>query len=138
MRIVFCILLIIVFCMSAVSALDGYDYYQEISYTACDQAIYQQDIVIHRTTGNAYEEVSGSLNIFHLYVDDHCQEDYGDIRFTDASGNALAYYLWPDYDSSAPGFAVRLEGADQSGTLTVWYGNPERGGRERRGRRRVL
>ena len=34
-------LLIIVFaCLP--SALDGYDYYQEISYTACDQAIYQQ------------------------------------------------------------------------------------------------
>jgi len=43
-----CLLLV-----AAVSALDGYDYYQTIEYAGCDQETYQQDIVIHRTTGTA-------------------------------------------------------------------------------------
>lgn len=114
-----CLLLV-----AAVSALDGYDYYQTIEYAGCDQETYQQDIVIHRTTGTAYNETSGGLETWHIYVGDHCREDYGDIRFTNSTGAELAYYLWPDYDSSSARFAVRLEGADQSGALTVWYGNP--------------
>ncbi len=109
--------------VAGVSAIDGYDYYQTIEYAGCDQEIYQQDIVIHRTTGTAYEEVVGPLRIWHIYVGDHCLEDYGDIRFTNSTGAELAYYLWPDYDSSSARVCVRMEGADQSGTLTVWYGN---------------
>ena len=106
------------------SALDGYEYYQKIEYAACDQEVYQQDIVVHRTTGTAYEETVGDLKVWHVYVGDRCKSDYGDVRFTDASGNALAYYLWPDYDSSSARFCVRLEGADAAGELLVWYGNP--------------
>jgi PKD repeat protein len=104
--------------------LTGYEYYQTIGYAACDQETYQQDIVVHRTTGTAYEETVGPLRIWHIYVGDHCREDYGDVRFTDASGNALAYYLWPDYDAESARFTVRLEGADAAGVLQVWYGNP--------------
>lgn len=105
-----------------VSALDDYDYYQMIEYTACDQETYQQDIVIHRTTGTAYQEADGPLRIWHIYVGDYCREDYGDVRFTNSTGE-LAYYLWPDYDCSSARFTVRLEGATTAGTLTVWYGN---------------
>ena len=105
------------------SALDGYAHSQTVEYAACDQAVYQQDLVIHRSAGTAYEETSGGLNVWHLYVGTDCREDYGDIRFVNSTGE-LAYYLWPDYDSSSARFAVRLEGADTAGTLTVWYGNP--------------
>ena len=113
-----CLLLV-----AAVSALDGYDYYQTIEYAGCDQETYQQDIVIHRTTGTAYNETSGGLETWHIYVGDHCREDYGDIRFTNSTGAELAYYLWPDYDAESARFAVRLEGATTAGTLAVWYGN---------------
>ena len=106
------------------SALDGYYYTQTIEYAACDQEIYQQDIVIHRSTGTAYNETAGGLETWHIYVGDHCREDYGDIRFTNSTGAELAYYLWPDYDSSSARVAVRLEGATSGGTLTVHYGNP--------------
>jgi len=114
-----CLLLV-----AGASALDGYDYYQTIEYAACDQETYQQDIVVHRTTGTAYNETAGGLETWHIYVGDHCREDYGDVRFTNSTGAELAYYLWPDYSSSSARFAVRLEGADTAGTLTVWYGNP--------------
>lgn len=97
---------------------------QAISYTAGDTANYEQDIVIHRTTGTSYEETVGGLRVWHVYVGDRCKSDYGDVRFTDASGNALAYYLWPDYDAESARFTVRLEGADAAGVLLVWYGNP--------------
>jgi PKD repeat protein len=114
-----CLLLV-----AGASALDGYDYYQTIEYAACDQETYQQDIVIHRTTGTAYNETAGGLETWHIYVGDHCREDYGDVRFTNSTGAELAYYLWPDYDSSSARFCVRLEGADAAGVLQVWYGNP--------------
>lgn len=109
--------------VAGASALDGYVYYQTIEYAACDQEIYQQDIVIHRTTGTAYNETAGGLETWHIYVGDHCREDYGDVRFTNSTGAELAYYLWPDYDSSSARFCVRLEGADAAGTLIVHYGN---------------
>lgn len=113
-----CLLLV-----AGASALDGYDYYQTIEYAGCDQSVYQQDIVIHRSTGTAYNETSGGLETWHIYVGDHCLEDYGDIRFTNSTGAELAYYLWPDYSSESARFAVRLEGADAAGEVTVWYGD---------------
>lgn len=112
-----CLLLV-----AGASALDGYGYYQTIEYAACDQATYQQDIVIHRSTGTAYNETAGGLETWHIFVGDHCQADYDDVRFTNSTGE-LAYYLWPDYDSSSARFAVRLEGADRAGALVIWYGN---------------
>ena len=114
-----CLLLV-----AGVSALDGYDYYQTIEYAGCDQEVYQQDIIIHRSTGTAYNETSGGLETWHIYVGEHCREDYGDIRFVNSTGAELAYYLWPDYDSSSARVCVRLEGATTAGTLTVHYGNP--------------
>ncbi len=99
-------------------------FHQGISYTAGDTANYEQDIVIHRSEGTSYDETAGVLKVWHVYVGDWCKSDYGDVRFTDASGNALAYYLWPDYDAESARFTVRLEGADAAGVLQVWYGNP--------------
>jgi PKD repeat protein len=113
-----CLLLV-----TGASALDGYDYYQTIEYAACDQEIYQQDIVIHRTTGTAYNETAGGLETWHIYVGEHCREDYGDVRFTNSTGAELAYYLWPDHDSSSARFVVRLTGANAAGSLVTWYGN---------------
>ena len=114
-----CLLLV-----AGVSALDGYAYYQTIEYAATDKDVYQQDIVIHRTTGTAYNETSGGLETWHIYVGDHCREDYGDIRFTNSTGAELAYYLWPGYDAESARVCVRLVGADRLGAVTVWYGNP--------------
>jgi len=113
-----CLLLV-----AGVSALDGYDYYQTIEYAGCDQEVYQQDIIIHRSAGTAYNETSGGLETWHIFVGEHCREDYGDVRFTDAAGAELAYYLWPDHTSSSARFTVRLENATAAWTLMVYYGN---------------
>jgi PKD repeat protein len=113
-----CLLLV-----AGASALDGYEYYQTIEYAATDKDVYQQDIVIHRSAGTAYNETSGGLETWHIYVGDHCREDYGDVRFTNSTGE-LAYYLWPDYDAESARVCVRLEGADAAGAVTVHYGNP--------------
>jgi hypothetical protein len=99
-------------------------YIYPIACAATDVAVYQQDVVIHRSEGTSYEETAGGLRVWHVYVGNRCKSDYGDVRFTDASGNALAYYLWPDYNSSSARFCVRLAGADVAGELLVWYGNP--------------
>jgi len=104
--------------------MQGYTFFFPIAYSATDVTVYQQDVVIHRSVGVSYEETVGDLKVWHVYVGDRCKSDYGDIRFTDASGNALAYYLWPDYDAESARFTVRLEGATSAGTLVIWYGNP--------------
>lgn len=104
--------------------MDTFQYYQTIEYTACDQEVYQQDIVIHRTEGEPYEETVAGFNIWHIYVGNRCKEDYGDIRFTNSADVELNYYLWPDYTSDCAKFCVRLVGMTCTGTLTVWYGNP--------------
>ena len=80
--------------------------------------------MIHRSAGTAYEEVVDNITTWHIYVGTNCRADYGDIRFTDATGSDLAYYLWPDYTSSSARFTVRLENADEAGVLTIKYGNP--------------
>ncbi len=99
-------------------------YSTRILFSGCDQAIYQQDLVVHRTVGRDYEEEAGGLKVWHIFIGPRCRADYGDLRFTDRHGRELAYYLWPDYDSSSARFCVRLEGADAAGGLLVWYGNP--------------
>ena len=104
--------------------MQGYTFFFPIAYSATDVAIYQQDVVIHRSEGTSYEETVGDLKVWHVYVGDRCKSDYGDIRFTDASGNALAYYLWPDHDTESARFTVRLEGADAAGVIQIHYGNP--------------
>jgi hypothetical protein len=103
--------------------LHRWRYSTRLLFSGCDQATYQQDLVIHRTAGQDYEEVSGGLKVWHIYIGPKCRPDYGDLRFTDRYGRELAYYLWPDYDSSSARFAVRLEGADAAGEVTAWYGN---------------
>ena len=104
--------------------MQGYTYFFPIAYAATDVTVYQQDVVIHRSEGASYEETVGDFKVWHVYVGNRCKSDYGDVRFTDASGNALAYYLWPDYDAESARFTVRLEGATSAGTLVIWYGNP--------------
>ena len=96
---------------------------RNISFTASDQSVYQQEVVIHRTNGTDYEENTGDLNVWHVYLGDQCREDYGDLRFVDSTGTQLAYYLSPDYTAEQALFYVRLEGADQPGTLQILYGD---------------
>lgn len=103
--------------------LSSFQYYQTITYTGCDQEVYQQDVVVHRSEGNAYEETVGGLNIWHVFVGDRCKNDYGDIRFTDGSGRELAYYIWSDFTSEIARFTVRLEDANLAGTLIIHYNN---------------
>jgi hypothetical protein len=104
--------------------LHRWRYSTRLLFSGCDQATYQQDLVIHRTAGQDHEETSGGLKIWHIFIGPKCRPDYGDLRFTDRYGRELAYYLWPDHDSSSARFCVRLEGADAAGDLLVWYGNP--------------
>jgi hypothetical protein len=99
-------------------------YSTRILFSGCDQATYQQDLVIHRTAGRDHEEEAGGLRIWHIYIGPRCRPDYGDLRFTDRYGRELAYYLWPDYTDESARVCVRLTGADVAGEVIVWHGNP--------------
>ena len=98
-------------------------YCRRVNYSGCDQEIYQQDLVVHRSSGRDYEETSCGLKIWHIYVGLQCRADYGDLRFTDRIGTELSYYLWPDFDGSGARICVRLEGATSAGAVMIRYGN---------------
>lgn len=98
-------------------------YCRTIAYTACDQDTYQQDVFIHRATGESYEETLDGLKVWHVFVEDLCRDDYGDVRFADDSGVELSHYLWPDYDSESGHFWVQLCNTTQSGRLHICYGD---------------
>ena len=100
--------------------LHRWRYSTRLLFSGCDQATYQQDLVIHRTAGQDYEEVFGGLKVWHIFIGPALRPDYGDLRFTDRYGRELAYYLWPDYSSESARFAVRLEGATSAGQMQVW------------------
>jgi hypothetical protein len=95
---------------------------QVISYTAGDTANYEQDIVIHRTSGAAYTENINGVYCWHVYVGNNCNTDYGDIRFFDSSGNTLSYYLWPGYDSATARFTVKIPASHQTSNIICGYG----------------
>ena len=104
--------------------MQGYTHFFPIAYSATDVTVYQQDVVIHRATGTAYQETVGTTKVWHIYVGTKCKADYGDIRFTKSDGTTeLNYYLWPDYTSSQARFTVKLEGTTNAGQIMVWYGN---------------
>jgi len=105
--------------------LSSFQYYQIIEYTGCDRDVYQQDVVIHRSLGENYEEIVNGLNIWHIFVGDKCREDYGDIRFTKAGGTSELNYYLINCDANGAKFTVRLEGVNEAGDVTVWYGNSD-------------
>ena len=106
------------------NSVNGWEYCQAVEYSGCDREVYQQDVVIHRSEGTAYEATESGLKVWHIYVGDLCLANYGDIRFTDEFENEFSYYLWPDFTSESARVSVRLDGADKYGSVTVWYGNP--------------
>lgn len=110
------------------SLFSRWRYSTRILFSGCDEATYQQDLIVHRTAGRDYEETVGtglsSLKIWHIFIGSKCRPDYGDLRISDRYGRELAYYLWPDYDAESARVCVRLEGADAAGAVTVHYGNP--------------
>ncbi len=101
----------------------GSGYSQNFTFVSSDQPVFQQMVIIHRTEGVAFEESGNGTKIWHVYVGDRCQEDYSDVRFTNTNGLQFAFYLWPTNTSELAQFYVRLEPADQPGTLRVFYGD---------------
>ena len=98
--------LVVILCLTLIAgatAIEGYTYLQEIEYSGCDQGVYQQDIVIHRATSLPYNETIGGLDVWHIYVGDHCREDYGDIRFVNSTGRSSRIISGRATTAAAPG-----------------------------------
>ena len=97
---------------------------QTIEYEGCDIETYQQDVVIHRSSGeNNVETRVNDGTTWNVYVGEHCQTTYDDIRFLDAGGNNVPYHLFPGFDADKATFRIRIENATDDGTIKVLYGN---------------
>ena len=62
-----------------------------------------------------------------IYLNEKCKSDFGDIRFTDADGDLLAYWMEEKVDSDYAVFWVKIPSVPANGTadIYVYYGNPD-------------
>lgn len=79
---------------------------------------YQQQFTVYRTTGTDAN--------YTVYVDDLCQEDYDDIRFTASDGTTLLDYYIISSTAGSATIWIEMDSIAASGTTTfyIYYGNP--------------
>lgn len=102
--------------------LEGYRYYKEITInnTVSELTDYQKKFVIHRSDGT---DVTGEYP--ELYIGEHCEADYDDIRFTTDDGVTLCNYWIQTSDSNESTIWVEIPTITGTGdtTLYLYYGN---------------
>jgi len=86
--------------------------------TAGEQTNYQKMITIHNS--------SGTNTIGHIYCNQHCRADFGDIRFTDEYNTELDYWMEDKTDSDNAIIWVEIPVIPSSGVANyyMYYGNP--------------
>jgi len=69
---------------------------------------------------------SGTDNGEHVYLNEHSQTDFGDVRFTDDDGNLLDYWMEEKVDGNYAVFWVEVADdlSTSSATIYIYYGNP--------------
>lgn len=102
--------------------LSSFRYCQFAKYAVFDQDVHQQEVEIHRCEGKAYEEPSGDVNIWHIFVEECCNDDYSDVLFTDENGQKLTYRRCPSPDINSARFHVDIQSTTSIGILKIWYG----------------
>ena len=89
--------------------------------TAGAQTDYQVRIIVHKGTS----EDSGE----HVYCNNHCRDDFGDIRFTKDDGTTELYYWLEEYTSGDKAtFWVKIPSIPASPdkvTIYIYYGNSD-------------
>ena len=89
--------------------------------TAGAQTNYQIRIIIHKGSGTDGEE--------HVYCNNHCRDDFGDIRFTKSDGTTLLDYWMEEYTSGDNAtFWVEVPSIPASpdkATIYIYYGKSD-------------
>ena len=89
--------------------------------TAGAQTNYQIRIIIHKGSGTDGEE--------HVYCNNHCRDDFGDIRFTKSDGETLLDYWMEEYTSGDKAtFWVEVDSIPASpdkATIYIYYGKSD-------------
>jgi len=85
------------------------------------QSNYQIKIIVHKGTGIDSEE--------HVYCNNHCRDDFGDIRFTKSDGETLLDYWIEEYTSGDKAtFWVEVDSIPASpdkATIYIYYGKSD-------------
>ena len=89
--------------------------------TAGAQTNYQIRIIVHKGSGTDGEE--------HVYCNNHCRDDFGDIRFTKSDGETLLDYWMEEYTSGDNAtFWVEVDSIPASpdtATIYIYYGKSD-------------
>jgi len=79
---------------------------------------YQMKVVVHKGTGTDDGE--------NVYCNNHCRDDFGDIRFTDVNGNELPYWMEEKVDGDYAVFWVKVPSIPASpNTATIYCYTPD-------------
>jgi hypothetical protein len=103
------------------SWLSGWEYRKAHNITGSSAGVqvnYQIMIIVHFNNGL---DTDGEV-----YLSGKCRTDFGDIRFTDPSGNSLDYWIRQKTDSVHALFWIKVDYIPQSpdyATIYLYYGN---------------
>ena len=104
--------------------LSGWDYRKSHEIQGSNvgaQTNYQVKIIVHKGSGTDSGE--------HVYCNNHCQDDFGDIRFTDSDGTTLLDYWMEEYTSGDKAtFWVEIPSIPASpdtATIYIYYGKSD-------------
>ena len=88
---------------------------------------YQREIAIHENSGETLHDYQVPVALSGSDFPGEAQPDGGDIRFTDADGRELSYWI-EEFDAGSDRAAiwvkVPLIPANDEAMVTMWYGNP--------------
>jgi len=101
--------------------LQGWDYCKEI--TINNNGI---ELIDYQLKFNIYRSTSTSTG-FDVYIDEKCETDYDDIRFTTGDGTTLCDYWIEDSTTDSATIWVEFNSIAASGNTTayLYYGNSE-------------
>ena len=104
--------------------LSGWDYrklHDIEGSSAGVQTNYQIKIIVHKGTGTDSGE--------HVYCNNHCRDDFGDVRFTKSDGETLLDYWMEEYTSGDKAtFWVKVPSIPASpdkATIYIYYGKSD-------------
>jgi len=97
-------------------ALSGWTYRQSHIITSSSVlSDYQIQFTVYKASGIS----SGSI----IYCNNHCNDDFSDIRFTDTSDNVYSYWIESYTSGVSAKIWVKFTSLSTSNTIYVYYGN---------------
>lgn len=99
---------------------------KHVIIAAADAGVnYQIKIIVHKGVGTDYNDNTADPPVGHVYCNNHCRDDFGDVRFTKKNKKTqLSYWLESYVSGDQAIFWVKIEDdLSVNVTIYIFYGN---------------